>query len=209
MRGGAIDQFWEWFLASRRRLETTLVSGSARDLSEIVGPQIRLLSEDIGWEIGPSGESGYGLAFTLNGNLENLALIGEILRAAPRETGWRFSAGRPRRDVSGGFVFHNKRGQRLDVDVSEWRYTLTAFDGGAFFDVHIATGLPLQADERGIQQILSTAVQMMLGEAEMLRVIDRVEYIVDPDAEWDSRASPFSSLADHIDSLRASPGERE
>jgi len=209
MVDGAISQFWEWFLASRRRLETTLASGSARDLSEILSPQVRMLSEEIGWEIGPSGEDGYFLAFTLNGDRENLALVGEILRASPRDAKWTFLPGRPRREFSKRMVFRNMGGQRLEVDLSEWRYTLTAFDGGAFFDVRIATGLPLQADDRGIQQILSTAVQMMLGEAEMLRVIDRVEYIVDPDAEWDSRASPFSSLADHIDSLRASLGERE
>ncbi|HBH51784.1 MAG TPA: hypothetical protein DDY91_07830 [Planctomycetaceae bacterium] len=161
---------------------------------------------ELGWELGPGSQKRNFLAFTLNGDPTNLELVSEILKRAPTITRWEFRAGRPRRAYSGQLVFRNEFGQQITISLQDWRYVLTEFDNGQFFDIDISTKQKLRLDSRAKQQVLKTAVQLALGELQTLRYIDRIEFVEEPIKEWYARSTPFEYLAEHIDSLTAPQG---
>ena len=163
--------------------------------------QIRKLGNDIGWEIGPGIEEQYYLAFTLNGNINNLEVINDILRNAPPSTNWEFRAGRPRRPFNPRLVFRNERGQTVEVNLEQWEYVLIEFDNGAFFDIEVVSN-QVRMDELAQQQAMWIAVQGALGEVDTLAYIDRIYMVHDPDHAWRERSTPFMYLAEHFDGVR-------
>jgi hypothetical protein len=196
-----IAEFWEWFTSRNDQLHKWLTTGHSKEVSEEIQSQIRTLSLGIGWEIGPGINKKYFLAFTLNGDPNNLDLVTNIIRFAPESPIWEFRAGRPRRDYNRQIVFRNQIGQEVEVNLQDWRYVLTAFDNNRFFDISVATRKRLECDDRAKEQILRTAVQAALGEFDTLKYVDRIEFVDEPDNEWEERSTPFKYLADHIDSL--------
>lgn len=201
-----ITEFWSWFLAHCDQFDEWLSNGTTDRIGPEMQSIIRTMFPTIGWEIGPGDKKRNFLAFTLNGQMSNLDLVSEILLKAPSTTQWEFCAGRPRRDYDGELVFRNEHEQEQEVtiDLRDWRYVLTEFDNGRFFDIGVATKRRLRLDDRGKQQVLQTAVQAVLGELDVLRYVDRVGFVDEPTEEWEGRSTPFEYLAEHIDSLKTS-----
>ena len=200
-----IEQFWSWFSARSDQFDEWLGSGVTNEIGREMQSKIRQAFPEIGWEVGPGVKKRNFLAFTLNGEPRNLDLVTDILRNAPTTPHWEFSAGRPRRHYDGQLIFRNERGQEVTVDLQDWRYVLTEFDNGQFFDIGVATNQRLRLDSRAKQQVLRTAVQAALGELDALKYVDRIDFVEEPTEEWYGRSTPFEYLAEHIDSLTASP----
>ena len=163
--------------------------------------KIQLLCPRIGWEVGPSANSRRFFAITTNGDPQNIDIVRSIIAEAPTLPNWDIFAGRPRRPYNDEIIFQNQRGQQRLVCLSDWRYVLTAFDSGRFFDVAIATDVPLQMDESARQQLLRTTVEFALGELLVMKRIDRMSFVDHPDSQWEWRSTPFAHVASHLDSL--------
>jgi hypothetical protein len=205
MSSEEITDFWHWFASRSNQIDEWLTNGAAKRVAQEMQGRMRGQFPRIGWEVGPGIKRRNFLAFTLNGDPNNIDLVTDILRSAPAISNWEFHAGRPRRAFDGRLIFRNERGQEVEIDLRDWRYVLTAFDDGRFFDIEVATTKRLRLDDRAKKQVLRTAVQTALGEMDALRYIDRLEFVDEPDKEWQERSTPFEYLAEHIDSLTASP----
>lgn len=199
-----IVQFWSWFITRCDQFDEWLGNEVTEEIGREMQFKIRQAFPEIGWEVGPGVKKRNFLAFTLNGEPSNLDLVTDILRNAPTMPHWEFRAGRPRRDYDGRLIFRNDCGQQVAIDLQDWRYVLTEFDNGQFFDIGVSTKQQLRLDSRAKQQVLRTAVQAALGELDALRYVDRIGFVEDPTEEWDGRSTPFEYLAEHIDSLTAS-----
>ena len=160
MTQNSVQQFWQWFLSTSSEIEACLQAGDADKASWQMSDRIGLFFPELGWEIGPGTDKQLFLAFTLNGDPENIAKAEEIIAAAPGIENWEFRVGRPRREFDGQLRFVHERGQQIEIDLDRWRYTLTAFDGGRFFDIEIATPGMRKADRRAKQQIAYTASKL-------------------------------------------------
>lgn len=201
-----ILEFWNWFITRCDQFDEWLSSGATEEIGLEMQCKFQQAFPELGWELGPGSQKRNFLAFTLNGDPTNLELVSEILKRAPTITRWEFRAGRPRRAYSGQLVFRNEFGQQITISLQDWRYVLTEFDNGQFFDIDISTKQKLRLDRRAKQQVLKTAVQLALGELQTLRYIDRIKFVEEPIKEWYARSTPFEYLAEHIDSLTAPQG---
>ena len=200
-----IEQFWSWFIARSAQFDEWLNNGVTEDIGREMQSKFRQSFPEIGWEVGPGMKKPNFLAFTLNGEPNNLDLVTSILQKAPTTPLWEFRAGRPRRDYDGQLIFRNESGQKVTIDLKDWRYVLTEFENGQFFDIGVATKQKLRFDSRAKQQVLRTAVQAVLGELDTLRYVDRINFVEEPTEEWYGRSTPFEYLAKHIDRLTDSP----
>jgi len=197
----SIARFWSWFTTRADQFEQWQSENSTHPLAGEMQPAVQRLGSGIGWEIGPGHSRPNFLAFTLNGDLGNVQLAQEIIKAAPKIPGWEFRVGRPARPYSDRMVFYCSQGQTLEVELQTWRYVLTAFDRGKFFDIAITSKQSLPIDQKLRDQILLTALQGAIGEFGVLQWIDRIQFEEFPDEQWEERATPFRHLADHLANL--------
>jgi hypothetical protein len=200
----AITRFWCWFATRQEQFSEWLNANLTLWISEEMDPKMKEFFPEIGWEIGPGENDLQFLAFTLNGDLSNIDLVREILRLCPQFDNWEFRAGRPRRQFS-KLTIHNEIGQEVQLDLDCWRYVLTEFDHGRFYDIAVATSQTVNMDASAEQFVLTTAVQCALGEICALKYIDRLEFIDNPNRQWEQRSTAFKLLAAHIDSLTRIP----
>jgi hypothetical protein len=199
------EQFWRWFMTRSDQFDEWLGNGNTAEIGSEMQSKFQQVFPELGWEIGPGAKKRNFLAFTLNGDPGNLDLVSDILTQAPTMPRWEFRAGRPRRDHFGQIVFRHGAGQQVTIDLQEWRYVLTEYNHGEFFDIGIATKQQLRLDSLAKQQVLRTAVQAALGEIQMMKYVDHVDFVEEPTTEWSARSTPFEYLAQHMDQLTASP----
>jgi len=194
--------FWDWFVSRASEFDSWLGEDRASLLASELQARVGDLSPAIGWEVGPGSIARNYLAFTLNGDIGNLAVVREVLAFAPHVTHWEFLSGRPPRPYNPQLLFRNKKGQSIEINLDEWRYVLTSFDHGTFFDITVASDTKLRLDARAKEQVLRTAVQTLVGEHEALRLFDKLKFVDTPGSDWEHSATPFRYLADHIQTLK-------
>jgi hypothetical protein len=195
-----IRAFWNWFSLEASHLADLLARSATEELVRIVDPRMKSLDERIGWEFGPGAKRENAFSISLNGSITNLPIAEAIIKAAPDLPKWEFNAGRPPKAWDGRFKLQNPEGQAVSLDASKWRYVLTAFDDGAFFDISIIAQLP-SMDERAKTHAARVAIQGVVGERSFLERFDRVEFADSPTPEILERSTPLFSLNEHIQHL--------
>lgn len=196
-----IAKFWEWFVGNTFSLAEALRSNNVKEISRKIDPQVDRLDKRLGWEIGPGAHQRYSFSFALSGSLENLSVAERIIQAAPLIPGWEFNASLPPKEKWDGRIeFYSSRGHVLALDVSQWRYTLTAFNEREFFDISIMAELPLM-DERERQRAAKTALGNIVGEKVMLKRFGRITFMTEILAKDQERSSKFLDLARRLEYL--------
>lgn len=199
-----IASFWNWFQSESNEFVEKLDSGSSSEVATKINRRIKNDFPSVGWEVGPGIEKTYFLAFTFKGDLSNVDLMSALLQDAPELHAWEFRAGRPRREFDGSLRFRNEIGQESTIEMTDWRYTLTEFNSGEFFDIEIHPGISHRLDDAACQQALNIAVQTTLGEVTALRKIGAIERLTNPSKDWIGRSTPFNLLWEHFRSLTSS-----
>lgn len=197
----SIARFWSWFTTQADQFAQWQAEGSPHQLAGEMQSAVQELCNDLGWEFGPGQGRVNSLALTLNGDLGNMEIAREIIKTAPDLHEWEFRVGRPARPYSDRMDFYCPQGQPLEVELQTWRYVLTAFDDGKFFDIAITSKQSLPMELKLREQILLTALQGAIGEIGVLQWIDRIQFEEFPDEQWEERATPFRHLADHLANL--------
>jgi hypothetical protein len=196
-----IDQFWNWFSSNSETLEAHLCEAQEEMLAYLISPRVDELSEKVGWEIGPGVKKEFSFSLTFKGSRDVIPLVEKIVSRAPSLSDWEFNCGRPPKSWDGRFSLRDKAGGVIELDCSDWTYTLLAFDGNKFFDITFIGNLP-PMDRRSSRQACNVVVQAQLGEREALELIDRVEINAVPTEHQLKTATPIRFLKKHIQSLQ-------
>lgn len=195
-----IDTFWKWFESVSERLATLLDEYQTTEIANIVSPRVKKLSKLVGWEIGPGLKKEYSFSLTFKGKKETIFLVEQIVNLAPKLDEWEINCGRPPKMWDGRFSLRNKRGQTIEIDSSDWSYTLTAFDNNKFFDISLLGKLPCM-DEAAKNQACFIVVEGILGERETIEWVDKIIFVESPSQQQLKNATPIKYLRKHIASL--------
>ncbi|WP_299009200.1 hypothetical protein [uncultured Caulobacter sp.] len=152
---GDIRTFWDWLVANLARLDED-------EVQEALAQRLKELGVS-GWEMG-GGETDRFLALSI-GSADELARARAILADAPNMPGWRFLAGKPRKDWFGYFTWNG-----VEIDASAWRCVVFAYDDGMAEIVFIDPAIPDPLKD-ATQQILEFVVESELGQ---LRALEKV-----------------------------------
>jgi hypothetical protein len=196
-----IKSFWDWFLTHEQELRNKLVDSDMQEFSGQIGPRVLDLSHDLGWEIGPGLKKSFSLALALNGNLANVSIAEQVVSQAPPVENWEFHAGRPPKEWDFKFVMTNQRGQRVNLDASNWHYLLVGFKNYSFFDITIvAHNLP-RMDDTARRQAANIVLQSILGERMVLELFDDIMIMATIGKEERERMSNITLLSQHMSDL--------
>lgn len=192
--------FWTWFQANAMALANALQVGDTAEVEEHMKEGQTLLPPRLGWEIGPGAQGGHMLAFSLNGDLENLRAAEELVASAPSIPGWEFHAGRPVKRWDLRFSLRNQLGRRIDLDANKWRYSLVGFEDCKYFDIRIVCREAELLDDDSKQRAARVVLQGLLGERKFLEAIDRVRMVAGHDD--DEALTEMRHLPAHLSSLQ-------
>lgn len=164
-------------------------------LSEIlqeVDPRLR-------WEAGPISDQLAYLAISPNRYPELLAITAKLVESLPPIAGWIFLDAKPRKNWTSRKVKYHG----VEYCFDEWRYRLTMFNDGKFFDIDFfGCEEGLSEDVRDWLSVFIASSE--LGERLFMEAIDRVS--ASPKHAERGPTSPIGSLFDHVnDLLRRSP----
>ncbi len=197
----AVMCFWKWFEVSASTLQSLVDDSNVSELTTLLAPRVKLVSDQIGWEIGPGIEQDFSFTISLNGDLRNLTIAEAVVVRAPSLVGWEFHAGKPPKKWDYRFSMHNNENKEVHIDAGRWVYFLTAFDNITFVDITLlAANLP-RMDERARDQAGMIVVEAAIGEKLMLERVDKIAIV---DSVPDDKASSLSSitlLSEHLASL--------
>jgi len=113
------SEFWEWFEANQSEFPVTEEFHDAygQELYE----RLNRVHQDLAYEILIPGEGEKGLIISADGVRNTIPHVEELVQAAPKVEGWRFTAFRPRMDDYTRFTL---RFQDIEFNPEElWCYS--------------------------------------------------------------------------------------
>jgi len=188
--------FWRWF---------SLV---AQDLAYDFKNEVILLELDnrirafgaASWEVGPGVSKPNALVISPGGTKERLQLCEEIVSVAPEIPEWEFHSVKPPKQWTLRFTVEDGRGNRLEIDASDWEYVLLKMPDGTFDLVIRAQNIP-RLDEELRQVAAEVAVDGIVGESLRLRYIVDVDVVTEFDERHRQKATCIKHLGRHLISL--------
>ena len=149
------------------------------------------------WEVGPYDPERSFFAFSPNLNLDLLPLTEALTRVAPELPAWMFLSSKPRKRWKSQVIEITDANDRIvRYDINKWRYYLTSFNGGEFFDVNLipygCEGMPLD----DLRHVASLFVEFELEERMFVEFIDRTNIILP--SELKEFADKAENLHDQI-----------
>lgn len=160
-----IQRFWSWFENHLADIANACEQSDTAWLNHAITPQVRRLGQSINWEFGPyhHPDQTFVLSPTVR---ENLAITQAAAAAAPVIDGWHFLPARPRKPLR-QLVFE---AHGITVSAENWKYLLTAYNGGEFVDVEILLDQPITHS----QLFAELVVEAFVGEQRRLERIGLV-----------------------------------
>lgn len=193
-----ISAFFDWLQQNIAKLPHD--SGVQKDLSI----KLNQLNPELRWEIGPGERAERFLAFSPALNAELLDYTRMLVRKAPEIHGWEFLPAKPKKRWQNRVIRIVSGNKRMGYCFAEWKYYLTSFNDGEFFDVNIVP-IGYEKEERSdLEYAASLIVESELGEELFIDAVDRVNIVLAHE-----RKQPTDSISDlyaHIMSLRTSQG---
>lgn len=201
----AIAQFWSWFQASRGDVAELCTDAPDRELIDEVSHRVSSLHDGLGWEVGPGNETEYQFVISPNRNRERLLVSRAIVRQAPDLPEWKFFHAKPPKSWNMELeILDGDR--RVRASCRHWQYRLTAFDGGAFFDIDFYP-VPLEPFSKNTYQKLGVLlVEGEIGEELFIERVDRVNVHSDTGELPADGLTPAVHLYQHLlDALKNKP----
>jgi hypothetical protein len=112
----SFGDFWNWFQKNEKRFSATVKSGKniEKDFFDELSPCLNQLREEIYYVTGMFDKETVELILTAEGTVRNISFVEELVGAAPRIDGWKFTALKPSLDIKdvniemGGYQFNNE-----------------------------------------------------------------------------------------------------
>jgi hypothetical protein len=190
-----IQTFWAWFASIADALGADLTNPA---LLEALDARVRRLG-DLGWELGPGSTAENALALSPDGDRDLLPLTQHVVAMAPTVPRWVFLPARPARPAP--FEFTLGAGpDEFAIDATSWRYVLYRFPDHTFDLVLEQANLADATDDERYTAAVILLDALLGEEARLLRVRE-VEPMVSLPPELQVKASPLTSLAEHLAAL--------
>lgn len=193
--------FWQWFQENAAVIGRLIDSSEAGKLDNLLSVRVHALDRGLAWEVGPGLKKRFAFVVSPNGNPEKLEITKAIVAAAPKVRGWEIHPAKPPKKWDLRFLIGDE-----PIDARQWRYALTGYNDGEFYDVTILApdlGELTMKDQRIAGRLV---VEGILGERVGLEKIGDVEVV--HEANDESRFSSISVLSEHLRSLTKHCGGR-
>jgi hypothetical protein len=182
-------EFWAWFSAIAQDLASDFEN---EELLAALDERVRLVRDDLSWEIGPGTSKANRLIISPNLSPELYPLTKAIVSIAPEIGDWEFSPARLPKQWD--YVLELKTNAKMiNIDVSKWKFVLLKYPAG---EIEIVlTGDNLVGTDKEQRDLLAALVlENCLGEAVILEAIDCFEAVEKLDERLGSRARPIQEL---------------
>lgn len=185
-----IDNFYGWLVPNLPKIF------DSKSVQNTLSEKLKGLNPELRWEIGPGENAECFLAFSPNLKFELLDFTRLLVSKAPSVPGWEFLPAKPRKKWKNRKTRIKCKGEVVEFIFDEWRYFLTSFNDGEFFDVNLVPVGYDEFEEKDLRYAGDLFVEFELGEELYIEIIDRVN-IVRP-AEVDCDTDEAQYLYDHL-----------
>ena len=170
------DNFFKWLVPKLDRLFED------KDVQAEVSVQLQMLHKDLNWEAGPGTKKECFFAFSPSLNRELLNYTQELCHKAPQLEDWEFLAAKPRKKWSERCIRLTDDGETKEYFFDDWKYYLTSFNDGEFFDVNLVAGEKSYDNKETLEYAADLFVEFELGELMYIELIDKVN-VITPDKD--------------------------
>jgi hypothetical protein len=169
-----IREFWRRFSAVAPRMAETPEDGGL--ISEL-DAMVRGLNPNLSWEMGPGLHRDWQFVISPNLDPDLATLSTEIVKYAPKLSGWEFHSARKPKQWEYKFELKTDKG-RLEIDASKWTFVLLQYPDGLREVLLKGTGLPDLSDEQR-WQAAAIALESEIGEEVLLHRIRSFDLVND------------------------------
>lgn len=166
-----IREFFQWLEKKLSKLT------NSKELQLEVTKKLKSLHPDLHWEAGPTSQGDKFFAFSPNLNEGLLAVTNILVKNAPKITGWRFFAAKPKKNWQNRRIKFSSKGDVKKVDCNNWQYFLTSFNDDEFFDVNIVPNTQLDLTQKELNYVAGLFVEFELGEELYIQAVDSVNVL--------------------------------
>jgi hypothetical protein len=145
-------------------------------VQSLVSSRLRAVSPRVKWEAGPWNDGRSFFAVSPNMNIDVVPIADQIVKFAPTVPGWVFLPAKPRKFWQRVVRFNASDGTQRAYDLSDWKYWLTSFNDGEFFDVNLVPGRAEIPDSE-LQRLGELLAASELGEGVFLSQVGRVNIL--------------------------------
>lgn len=189
-----IPTFFNWLQQNIAKLPHD--SEAQRDLSK----RLSELNPELRWEIGPGERAEHFLAFSPALKRELLDYTRMLVREAPEIDGWEFLSAKPKKRWTNRKIRIISGGRCAEYRFVGWKYYLTSFNDGEFFDVNVVPVGYEQEAKSDLEYAASLIVESKLGEELFIDAVDRVNIVLPK--ELKQPTDSISDLYKHIMYIR-------
>lgn len=190
-------EFWAWFRGHEADIAGLLRDSPDKSFATEITRRVSALCEGLGWEAGPGNGRENQFVISPNRDRRRLRVTREIVRLAPALPGWSFLPVKPPK--SWNFEMEIvEHGRHVRVSVRDWRYSLTGFDGNAFFDVDLFPDRLRDIDEGTYQSLGVLIVESEIGEELLIEKVDRITVRAEAPASRVRDLTPITYLYQHL-----------
>lgn len=186
------NSLFEWLAQNVEKLfsDASAQSELTRRL-EAINPKLK-------WEVGPWENDENFLAFSPNLSFELLEITQDLVKQAPAIPGWVFLPSKPKKKWSSRVIEINCAGGEVGYVLDAWRYYLTKFNDGEFFDVNLIPYGHEQQAVDDLEYIGSLLVESELGEELFMDLVDRVNIVLPSSLKHATATNELTSMFDQI-----------
>ena len=190
-----IESFWQWFVKNKAVFEDlpqeSLSEYVHRQL-DLVGEQLRQVSDGLLIEVSKNAEGLRDLTITAEGDTEKFEIIRKIVEAAPPIPGWTITAFRQR--MPKGCVLE---AGTIKYNVEEMFFE--PFIDGNEFDVLVYAENLADVDEQKAFHFGMVLMDNLLGEYDSALSVRRYGFRDIRDAENEGSLRPLNELPEFVD----------
>jgi hypothetical protein len=188
-----IRQFWEWFSQNCHDFgvdfDNTILLSELDDWISRLG--------NFSWEIGPGKVKENALVISPNGDIELLQETKEIVQGAQDCTGWEYYYAKPPKEWELLFDFETTDETLIEVNASEWQYSLLKYEDGMFEIIIRAPNLN-GLDDTDKLTAAEITLDGVLGEELRMQAICAIDVVEEFEEIYQNKASNIKSLLDHL-----------
>nr|WP_324259249.1 hypothetical protein [Cellvibrio fontiphilus] len=173
----SIKSFFDWLVPNIDRIFSDF------NFQEEISKKLSVINPNIRWEAGPweSGENFFAVSPNLDVN--NFSLTKLLTECAPNVVGWFFLSSKPRKRWSSRVIKIKSGNKFIEYNIDSWRYYLTSFNDGEFFDVNLIPYGHEDIPIDDLEYIGSMFVEFELGEEIYMELIDQINIVLPSNLE--------------------------
>lgn len=189
------DDFWRWFANNQKELYKVVKEKKdvEKDFLDKLSPKLEELRDGFYYLTGMYDDATVELIISAEGSAKNIVFVEELIGAAPKLKGWKFTALKPSLDIENVSIATG--GQKFDKDNLSF-YATEHAQYPDEIDITIVHNDLTEENKNAIIFGSQIFLDNYLGELEFLNNIDNLKTIGTKDAERE--LIPIAKLKDYL-----------